>query len=106
MTPTTSDQIRAAGTLLALLTAFADLPAADICLRQPDPSADTGWGVRVDIHAGLAHFEQWREALAVPTETIDHRETTHLAWLRTTAEFAGVPVELIGYYTPNREAEQ
>ncbi|MFI8457652.1 hypothetical protein [Kitasatospora sp. NPDC085464] len=106
--PVAADQINAAGVLLSLLSAHSTLPTAIVqlqYLRVPD-THDFTWGLDVELHNGLDHFEQWRQALGVDPRIIDHDTAVSgtLAWLTATITHGGVPVKLIGYYYQSEPA--
>ncbi|GAA5004319.1 hypothetical protein [Kitasatospora paranensis] len=104
-TLTTSGQAPAARAVLALLTEFTNLPATGIELREALPSQGVPWAVRVSLHSDLADFEQWREALAILPEDVDQYGSGTLAWLKATADYAGIPIEVIAYYDTDDPAE-
>ncbi|MGK4581369.1 hypothetical protein [Kitasatospora sp. HPMI-4] len=93
---TASDQIGAAGTLLSILSAHRDLPAVTISLQNF--RTESLWGLRIDVHDGLTTFERWREALGFDPTEVTHDQAGSLGWLKVHAAFAGVPVEMYGYY--------
>ncbi|MFF2659304.1 hypothetical protein ACFVUH_18285 [Kitasatospora sp. NPDC058032] len=103
--PTIADstQVTAAGALLAVLSAHADLPAPDAGLRQffePDTEIPWGaWGVRLSLHRGLGAFEQWREALDLDPSAIDSVECGTTGWLTAHGTSHGVPIEVNGFYS-------
>ncbi|WP_369183654.1 hypothetical protein [Streptomyces sp. Y1] len=98
---TAGAQINAAGALLAILTTHADLPNPQIDLREVRVSAGV-WpmGLRIALHNDISAFEQWRTALDLDPDTVDHKHSLGgtLAWLIVTGTTHSVPVELVGYY--------
>ncbi|MFG2954317.1 hypothetical protein ACGF5O_11360 [Streptomyces sp. NPDC048291] len=81
--------------VLRLLAAdFGHLPAPDVDLTRIYPDRLT-----LRFHAGLHAFEAWREALAVPPETVTHGVqgdgTTRV--LKAATDYAGAEVHLYGY---------
>ncbi|WP_431680140.1 hypothetical protein [Kitasatospora sp. KL5] len=103
MTTTTSDQIRAAGALMSLLTALPHLPAPNVQLEhlKVPGTPEYAWGINVSLHHGLDHFEQWRQALGLDPADVDHQHHATTAWLTVTGTHSGVPLVLHGYYRHN-----
>ncbi|MFE6868530.1 hypothetical protein ACFVFS_18430 [Kitasatospora sp. NPDC057692] len=106
---TASTLIGAAGALMAVLSAHADLPAPRVTTHRAVTGErdDTGalvrvWGLNLGLHSetGLGDFEQWRQALGIDPATVDHDVTGTTAWLIADATYAGTPLTLVGYYTP------
>ncbi|MFG3050184.1 hypothetical protein ACGFZP_04390 [Kitasatospora sp. NPDC048239] len=100
--PTAADQIKAAGALLAILTAHAALPApsARLQLAVTGHPTDPVWGVELVLYDGLDLFEQWRDALGLDPTSVDHKHSygSTTAWLTATGAVHGVPVGLLGFY--------
>ncbi|WP_406093219.1 hypothetical protein [Kitasatospora purpeofusca] len=106
---TATGQVSAAGALLAILSAHRTLPTPAAELVETRLSGgDLAWGVRLSLHNGLDHFEQWRTTLCLPAADVDHRHSrsSTLAWLIVTGTVHGVPVELVGYYHPAATDEE
>jgi len=102
-TDTANAQVAAAGAMLAMVTAFSNLPTVNLALERFSDS----WGVRLDAHEGLDTFEQWREALGVDPFDVDQDQAGTLAWLTTHVTYAGVPVKMYGYYdAPDTESDE
>jgi hypothetical protein len=81
--------------VLRLLAAdFGHLPAPDIDLSRIDPDR-----VTLRFHDGLDTFEAWREALAVPPETVTHRVQSEgrTRVLKASTAYGGAEVHLHGY---------
>ncbi|RKT18155.1 hypothetical protein BX285_2572 [Streptomyces sp. 1114.5] len=100
-TTTSGEQIGAAGALVAILTAHADLPAPRFDLRETHvPDSGTTWGLRATLHDDLNGFEQWRAALDLDPAAVElkHNDGSVLAWLIVTGTVFGAPVELVGFY--------
>ncbi|MEU1419522.1 hypothetical protein [Kitasatospora sp. NPDC005751] len=94
-------QINAAGALLALLAAHPTLPTPEVDLRElRAPGTGIAWGLRIALHDGLDHFEQWRAALLLDPAAVDHKQSRDgaLAWLVVVGSAYGVPIELVGFY--------
>ncbi|WP_411140267.1 hypothetical protein [Streptomyces sp. x-80] len=54
--------------------------------------------IEVSVHDGLARFEQWREALDIPSTDIDYRDIgASRMRLQGRGAFAGVDVKLTGH---------
>ncbi|MGW4894421.1 hypothetical protein ACWEQL_19435 [Kitasatospora sp. NPDC004240] len=101
-TATAGGQIRAAGTLLAILTAHAALPTPDVRLQlldAPEPHY-MAWGVNISLHDGLDQFEQWRAALGLDPAAVDSKQAVHgtTAWLTVSGTHSGVPIALYGFF--------
>jgi hypothetical protein len=89
------EQAAAAQALVAILTAFPHLPAAELDVTAL-PGA--GQGVRISTHDQADHFERWREALDVDPARINLVALTpDLHVMRGWSSFAGVPVQLLGF---------
>ncbi|MEV0187181.1 hypothetical protein AB0I39_01430 [Kitasatospora purpeofusca] len=106
---TASTLVNAAGALMAALTAHADLPAPRVTTgravtteRDPDDAPVYVWGLTFGLHSAtaLGDFEQWRQALGIDPADVDHDAMGTTAWLRADTTYAGVPLTLLGYYTP------
>ncbi|MFG3051372.1 hypothetical protein ACGFZP_10565 [Kitasatospora sp. NPDC048239] len=99
---TVTGQLSAAGALLAILSAHADLPTPTAGLKQffrPGTDIPWGaWGVTLSLHRGLDAFEQWREALGLDPATTDTGECDTTHWLTAHGTRHGVPVEVNGFY--------
>jgi hypothetical protein len=100
MTDTAHSQTAAVQALAAILAAFPHLPAADLeamYLAHPDV---TGQGLRISIHGDPAHFEQWREAMALDPDRLVLVDLTNCGHvIRGHGYFAGTPVQVLGFFT-------
>ncbi|MFJ8596172.1 hypothetical protein [Streptomyces sp. NPDC093598] len=93
--PLTLDDLSAPLRVLRLLAAdFGHLPAPDVDTSHIYPDRLT-----LRFHGGLDAFEAWREALAVPPESVTHgvqgSGTTRV--LKASIHYAGAEVHLHGY---------
>ncbi|MFE2311906.1 hypothetical protein ACFXC8_01670 [Streptomyces sp. NPDC059441] len=81
--------------VLRLLAAdFGHLPAPTVGISPIYPDR-----LELSLHSGLPGFEAWREALGVAPEAVHYRvqRDGQTGVLRSTATYAGVELELIGY---------
>ncbi|MFF2936715.1 hypothetical protein [Streptomyces mirabilis] len=81
--------------VLRLLAAdFGHLPAPTVGISPIYPDR-----LELSLHSGLPGFETWREALAIAPEDVNYRVQRggRTGVLRSTATYAGVELELIGY---------
>jgi hypothetical protein len=81
--------------VLRLLAAdFGHLPAPTVSISPIYPDR-----LELSLHSGLIGFEAWREALAIAPEDVNHhvQGDGRTRVLRSTAAYAGVELELIGY---------
>jgi hypothetical protein len=81
--------------VLRLLAAdFGHLPAPTVGISPIYPDR-----LELSLHSGLIGFEAWREALAIAPEDVSHhvQGDGRTRVLRSTAAYAGVELELIGY---------
>lgn len=91
---TFGDQLAALDALAQLTSAFGHLPPADVNLSPITPDE-----LAISIHDDLSGFEQWRTALGIAAEDVDHSQRpgrSHMT-LKATTTFAGATVELVGY---------
>ncbi|PBC78934.1 hypothetical protein BX265_3726 [Streptomyces sp. TLI_235] len=99
---TAADQVNAAGTLLAMITAFPNLPAPQLHVDRLPQGSDGGafvWGVSMSLHDNLAHFEQWREALGLdPAAVAAHLDQDSTHWLDVFGTWSGVRMRLTGFF--------
>jgi hypothetical protein len=86
-------QVTAAGALLALVTRFADLPAAEFEIGSDPYRAD----LMIHVHNDPPGFEQWREALDLDPQTANLNERNDFQSLSITARRYGARVRLVGY---------
>lgn len=100
--PALAEQLTALEALIVIGRTFAHLPAPDINLSPITPGALT-----LSLHDNLAGFEQWRTALGIAAEDVDHCQRpgrAHMT-LKAATTFARATVELVGYApalpTPN-----
>jgi hypothetical protein len=87
------EQANTAGALLALVTQFPDLPAADFDITTSRTEAD----LRISIHSDPSGFEQWRQALALDPDTADGRHYPTFQTVEIPGTYAGARILLIGY---------
>ncbi|WP_275463766.1 hypothetical protein [Streptomyces noursei] len=87
---------------LRLLAAdFADLPAVNVEISRIYPGR-----LELSCHDGFAVFEAWREALAIPPETVTHGELDEgTRTLKAYIDFVGARLRLIGYSRTQRPVE-
>jgi hypothetical protein len=81
--------------VLRLLAAdFGHLPAPTVGISPIYPDR-----LELSLHSGLPGFEAWREALDIAPEDVNYRVQGdgRTRVLRSTAAYAGVELELIGY---------
>ncbi|MFJ9479946.1 hypothetical protein ACIRRI_33885 [Streptomyces mirabilis] len=81
--------------VLRLLAAdFGHLPAPTVSISPIYPDR-----LELSLHSGLISFEAWREALAIAPEDVNYRVQCdgRTVVLRSTAAYAGIELELIGY---------
>ncbi|MGW4980585.1 hypothetical protein [Streptomyces mirabilis] len=81
--------------VLRLLAAdFGHLPAPTVGISPIYPDR-----LELSLHSGLPGFEAWREALGVAPEDVNYhvQGDGRTGVLRSTAAYAGVELELIGY---------
>ena len=91
---TFGDQLAALDALAQLTSAFGHLPPADVHISPITPDELT-----LSIHDNLDGFEQWRGALGIAAEDVDHSQRpgrSHMT-LRARTTFAGATVELVAY---------
>jgi hypothetical protein len=108
-TGTTQEQVSAAGALLAILTQYADLPAAQLELPRFVGDSPFGlvWGVRVSVHDNLSDFERWRERLGFDPAGVEQHQRGAHGWLVVKGTYAGIRVELVGFYDlPRTEGDR
>ena len=79
--------------LMALSAEFADLPRPYIPLF----SSGARFGLQL---SHPSHFEAWREALGLPTSSVDLVTFDASIWLETSGSFRGVEFELTGHGVP------
>jgi hypothetical protein len=94
--PILATQLVALEALTVIGRTFAGLPAADISLSPITPDALT-----ISLHDNLDGFEQWRTALGIAADDIEHRQRpgrAHMT-LKATTTFARATVALVGYAT-------
>ncbi|MEU6967354.1 hypothetical protein AB0A71_06365 [Kitasatospora aureofaciens] len=105
---TAGDQIKAAGTLMFLLTAHAHLPAPAVLLEllNVPGTYDFAWGLSIGLHDGLGHFEQWRAALGLDPAAVEHKQRGDTGWLAVTGLHTGIPVKVCGFYKLDPGDEQ
>lgn len=77
------------------------LPPAAYGVERDDPT------VYVHVHQGFSAFEQWREALGIPTSAVTCRTLPGHSYLRgeTTAP-GGITVRVTGYSTALPEVDR
>ncbi|NEA63604.1 hypothetical protein [Streptomyces sp. SID12488] len=80
--------------LRLLAVDFGHLPAPDVDVSTYFPDR-----LRLRFHDDLSEFEAWRSALGVDPATVVYREQSagRTRVLKTTADFAGAVLELVGY---------
>ncbi|MFE2412466.1 hypothetical protein ACFXDE_29370 [Kitasatospora sp. NPDC059408] len=98
---TAADQIKAAGTLMSLLTAHAHLraPAVQLELQIVPGTYTFVWGLSISLHDGVDYFEQWRQALGLDPAGVELKQRGETSWLTVTGMHAGIPVSLSGFFT-------
>lgn len=92
--PALAAQLAALEALVVIGRTFAHLPGADINLSPITPGVLT-----LSVHDDLDGFEQWRMALGIAAEDVDHCQRPgrgHMT-LKAVTTFARVTVELVGY---------
>ncbi|TDU05221.1 hypothetical protein EDD99_3726 [Streptomyces sp. 846.5] len=87
------DQANAAGALLALVTQFPDLPAADFDITTGRVETD----LRINVHRNPSGFEQWRQALDLDPDTADGSHFPTFQTIEIPGTYAGIRVLLVGY---------
>ncbi|MGW3103082.1 hypothetical protein [Streptomyces sp. NPDC001100] len=93
-TPTLDDLSLPLRALRLLATDFGHLPAPHVHVSPIYPAQLT-----LALHDDLAHFEAWRQALGIAPDAVTHGTQsagrTHV--LKTSIEYAGATLELVGY---------
>lgn len=87
-------QLTALEALIVIGRTFAHLPGVDINLSPITPRELT-----LSVHDDLDAFEQWRAALGIAAEDVDHSQrpgSGHMV-LKARTTFARATVELVGY---------
>ncbi|KIQ62916.1 hypothetical protein TR51_28945 [Kitasatospora griseola] len=100
-TRTAAAQVNPAGALLAMVTAFSDLPAPELHVERLPPAGDGGefvWGVNVSFHDSLSHFEQWCQALGLDPADVEAHLDGGTNWLNVFGTWSGVRVRLTGFF--------
>ena len=97
-TQTEYTQATAARLLLVLLTSHPDLPEPDAALRRLYSPVGEVWGVKLSLHDDLTQFERWRQALRIAPARVTQDTSAGTGWLEAATVYAGVPLELIGFY--------
>ncbi|WP_326779662.1 hypothetical protein OG481_01875 [Streptomyces longwoodensis] len=88
----TSEQAPVFEALMSLAAEFADLPRPYIVVHCTGPTF-------VIQLSHPSHFEAWREALGLPTESVELMAPSS-AWLETSARYRGVEFQLTGHGVP------
>ncbi|MFD8080728.1 hypothetical protein ACFV4F_03400 [Kitasatospora sp. NPDC059722] len=98
---TAAEQIKAAGTLMSLLTAHAHLraPAVQLELQIVPGTYNIAWGLGISLHDGVDYFEQWRAALSLDPADVELKQLGQTHWLTVTGMHTGIPVQLSGFFT-------
>jgi hypothetical protein len=89
-----ADQAAAIEVLAVIGRTFAHMPPVDINLSPITPGELT-----LSIHNDLGAFEEWRTALGIAADDIEHQQrprSSHMT-LKGRTVFARVDVELVGY---------
>ncbi|ONK13080.1 hypothetical protein [Streptomyces sp. MP131-18] len=94
---TLGDQQLPAAALVALTEMFPNLPRPHIVLPNFDAS-----GFELHIHSSLEDWERWREALQVPSSTVQRNDSPPRLIAQTT--FRGASVRLVGYESDPAQA--
>jgi hypothetical protein len=92
--PPLAEQLAALEALVVIGRTFAHLPGVDINLSPITPGELT-----LSVHDDLSAFEQWRAALGIAADDVDHCQRpgrTHMT-LKAKTVFARTTVELVGY---------
>lgn len=89
---TLAQQRLALGALAQLSAAFGHLPGAHFSLNTIFPDQ-----VDISLHDGVTAFEPWREALGIPSESVQFNGDGKAMHLKAITTFAGATVELIGF---------
>jgi hypothetical protein len=101
-------QIGAALAALLLVNNHPHLPAPVIRFQRfSGEDGAVARGVQLSLHDNLSEFEQWRQALDIDPDTVEHAESVGTGWLHVTSSYADAPVELVGYYDlPDDETDR
>ena len=80
--------------LRLLATDFGHLPVPHMWVSPIYPEH-----LKLAFHDDLAHFEAWREALGIAPDAVTHgtQSEGHVRVLKTSVEYAGATLELVGY---------
>lgn len=99
MTTATHEQTAAVKALVEILAAFPHLPAAELGVRLVCTPGHAAPGLRINLYDAPAAFERWREALNVDPARLNLVALPSCHVIRGHGEFAGVPLQLLGYLT-------
>lgn len=88
----TSEQAPAFEALAAIVAEFAELPRPYIVVHNTGPTF-----ILQLMHP--SHFEVWREALGLPTASVQLKGSTSV-WLEAFSRFRGVAFQLTGHGVP------
>jgi hypothetical protein len=89
-----ADQLTATEALAVIGRTFAHLPPTDVHLSTITPGELT-----LSIHNDLGAFEQWRTALGIAADDVEHQQrprSAHMT-LKARTTFARASVELVGF---------
>ena len=95
--PALAEQLAALEALIVIGRTFAHLPGAYLELNPIFPDV-----IAIRLHDDLDGFEQWRTALGIAEDDVDHQQrpgSRHMT-LKATTTFARATVELIAYANP------
>jgi hypothetical protein len=89
-----AEQLTALDALTTIGRTFAHLPGADLQISPVYPDV-----LVISLHDNLDGFEQWRAALGIAADDVDHCQRpgrAHMT-LKARTRFARATVELVGY---------
>jgi len=87
------DQTNDARVLLAMLTEFPDLPAAELTIT----TRLGGETLHIYVHSDPAGFEQWRQALGLDPQAAGGRRYRTFQSVEFSGRYHDVTVRLVGF---------
>ncbi|MEU9498223.1 hypothetical protein [Streptomyces sp. NPDC048196] len=92
MNATLAAQQAALDAAAQLARALGHLPSANIDVNHHSPER-----IEISVHDGLDRFEQWREALGIPTAALNYRTSVTGMHIRSSTTWNGIEIQLTGY---------